>query len=415
MESVSVDFAHGLSSSATFSEADKAKIRKRLSAAVFAINSVNTSSEFLLGVEDLFKTIPDRGAVKASVPLKKSLTVAQRAILEKALAEEHLICGRLDQVRRGTLRADVLVKTLMDRRNYVALLQLNRSRRDFDASLGVEPDLQAGALQRASFVRTFRFLLGAGQSGVAFPNANRLIWQQETRGVPTRLLLRTGDVNTNKASRSDRNFSLRPVTARPNGFEDIFSLPNHMRGYALWNQNEQAITEAPNNLVRPRIELPTACFGCHANGSLATSGERGSTPLSAIRRIDVHDEVVSGRALGRKLIPNDWSQYTRVAKYDAQYRDALEKSGGSPRALLAVLREYQADLVPSQLAAELGIQEQSLLTKISRKDVKQQLYTQQGETGSRETHFTRTLVESEVPLAGSRPSGKSLFCVLQGL
>lgn len=414
---LTVDLAFDLAPGTKLDAESKRKIQERAAAIVFAINSLNKTNGEVLTVSDLLPRPPEQVPFKVEVKLSPILSASQLGQLESMLASHPLTCNGVSDVRAHSIRADVLVKTIFDRTNYSQLMGLS-SRREFERELEIEPEFDASPSARARFTHTLRFLLPPGQSGVAHPNTYRFIAVQA--GRENVLVFRTGDTFSNEASLPRRNYSSRPVTARANGHEEIWILPNKMRGYALRDEKGNPVTDAPLNLVQPRISNPESCIRCHGDfGFLATTGENGSTPRADIREVTVIDERdETGRQVGKKLFSGRWSQYEQLIKTaNLEYEATLKKTGGSRKGLNNVLDEYNSDVSLKTLARELGVDLESLelALKGDRRFREALSFTPESASavraGKLPTHLSRTTLESHV--ATGPDQTESFFCALQ--
>jgi hypothetical protein len=165
-----------------------------------------------------------------------------------------------------------------------------------------------------------------------------------------------------------------PVDLHADGGEVIFNLPNGLQGYFIVNKKGQRINEAPVNIVRDRTNLDDpvvhngrSCIGCHIKG------------MNVFR-----DEIVTafaGRSQSlfdldraRALYPGQ-AELTALLETDNQrFADALVRagagvsagSGGEP--VNRVSRRYEATVSASQAAADLSIQDPTILIELIKQN-----------------------------------------------
>jgi hypothetical protein len=429
-------------------------VKKRLAALAFAINSINTSTKNLLKVSDLLKEVGKDARNIGKIRLDKYLKPSQVAVLRQVLSEEPLNCAKKREPKdavlgflrrqdsfdeRGNkkrgeddgqpeaepLRADVIVKAIMDQTNYYKLLELSNSRRGFELDEGIAADLDVDGPEKDRSEDTLRLILPPGKSGVAHDNSQRLIVLQKTRDG--RVVVRTGDVDKHEATKGNRNFVQRPATARPSGSEEIWELPNGMRAYSARNEAGQLVAQVPHGLVKPTITNPRTCFSCHGGtGFIAGSGEFGGvahTETTPIKKVGVVDETVRGKTFGnRNLFKATWDDYmAAIAPANTRYDKAIEKMGADPKKMRSVLDAYAGNVTVDKLAAELGVDkdevERALLTKRFKS-----AWDPSGEFDPKDKdakiELTRSSLETEIDLGagkGDERNKRTLYCALKDI
>lgn len=432
-------------------EDQEKKVRERLAAVAFAINSVNTTTGTLLKVEDLMKTVyPPSGKFKkgetgsAKVKLSDYLTAAQIETLRTVLGNEPMNCAKVRTVnerpRRGLgedqnnlkagaepLRADIITKAILEQKNYYEMLGLNNNRAEFERNLEIPREFDVDGGQKDLTDNSVRLLLKPGQSGITHPNTQRLVVLHKTPSG--RLVIRTGDVDKDEASREDRDFVQRPATAKPTASEEIWELPNGMRAYSARNGDGTLVTQVPHGLVTKEITNPVTCFECHGGserGYIVGSGKEGSVkfdPKKPPKRTRVVNEPIGDDSFGNQnIFRAQWVDYMKeIAPANARYKAALEDAGDATAGTaLKLIRSLKADSDYKALAKELGAGEDqvkgALLSPRLRSAWDPDYDPQDNNQGEKKLpSFTRTVLERKVNVTrdGDKRVKRSLYCAVR--
>jgi len=158
--------------------------------------------------------------------------------------------------------------------------------------------------------------------------------------------------------------------------ELIFSLPNGLMGFALFNANGKRQNEAPVEIVRdylspvfpaPRIVSPVSCFRCHGGGILETKDEIRDHVISNGSEFNVDDiERV------KSLYKREESNRVIFALDNKRYALALEKLGISrdlPDPINVIRDDFRLNWDIKKLSAFLFLSEQRFFERLNQSDI----------------------------------------------
>lgn len=392
----------------------------RLKAVVFTLNSLNKANRRLLKIEDILKDnfgkaeIPKTGDAKVKINLSGILFQNQNSRLRGFLAKDPLICGSNFRARTRELdngiSADSLVRQVYDPENY-NLLMVENNRERFDRSLGVVPEFDSPAEGLDQSDNTMRIILAPGDSGVAHRGAERKIVLQKTNYGG--LLIRSEDIEKQNASKV--SFAVKPVSARGNGHEGIWQLPNGLFAFELRSREGAPLTSAPVTLVVPKITNPIRCLDCHSNGYIATKGEQATErSIDRLRKLDVANED----GIGKKLYKATFEQYQKEIEIaNKRLTQALENSGVGNFGIHNFYSQLnKSSFSVEELAKEFNVSEDALTSRLlgdrrfgTALDLRPWKEAQKNKKPF--PRLTRQELEHQVDTGGNRAA--SLYCALK--
>jgi hypothetical protein len=172
-----------------------------------------------------------------------------------------------------------------------------------------------------------------------------------------------------EATRSKRLF-------RFDASEVIFSLPNGLMGFALFNSQGKIQNEAPVEVVRdyqsqvapaPVIKNPVSCFRCHGGGILESKDEIRQHVISNGSEFDVEDiERV------KSLYKRDESNRVIFKLDNKRYAEALSKLGiqkDQPDPINVIRDEFRLNWDMPKVAAFLFLSEERFLSRLNQSDI----------------------------------------------
>jgi WD40 repeat protein len=262
--------------------------------------------------------------------------------------------------RMPVVRADWFVATASRAPLYYDLLQLPGNLAELERQLRVDANLniQQDRVMRLAFngsgVSRFNRILER------HPSIHGAYWRTYDFNEPPQNLLERGTLLPDR-----RNVFAHPLGPglvdepfQHAGGEVIFSLPNGLHGYYLCNEVNDRLDKGPQAIVSdPRrpdraVECAVSCMGCHVTGILPKADQMHDhltkNPTS-FRRADA--ERI------RALYPPKEESLARMAEDAKVYAAALAKTGNKvakTESVLAITRQYEADLDLARAAAEVG-------------------------------------------------------------
>lgn len=274
------------------------------------------------------------------------------------------------------VRADWFVATACRPPLYFDLLQLPASLPELERQLRVDSfaNIQQERVARAGF------------NGSGISKNNRVIERHESvhgaywktydfEAIPQNL------VERGLLAPDPRNifaFPLGPAGASPRepfltvGGEVIFSLPNGLHGYMLYNAAGNRIDKGPLQIVsdpkRPdrAVETGISCMSCHLTG-INPKSDQIRDFLAKNPQVFPRSEAELIRSL---YVPVD--TMSRLMREDIdRYRHAVEQTGariGKSEPVSAVTMRYEADLDLTTAAAEAGLPPDTLREAIERSE-----------------------------------------------
>jgi hypothetical protein len=399
---------------------EKNRELERLKAVVFTLNSLNKANRRLLKVEDVLKEnfgkveIPKTGDAKVKINLSGILFQYQHSRLRNVLQNDPFVCGSNIRARQRELdagiSADTLVRQVYDPENYNRLMVENNRER-FDRSLGVVPEFDSQPERLDQSDNTMRILLAPGDSGVAHPGAERKIVLQKTNYGG--LLIRSEDVEKQNASKV--SFAVKPVSAKGNGHEGIWQLPNGFFAFELRTREGTPITSAPVTLVRPTITNPIRCLDCHRSGFIATKGgEATEKNIEHLRKMEISDED----GIGKKLYKATFAQYrNEIEQANERHQQALKTSGVGNFGIAKFYGDLNKSRISvAELAKEFNVSEEAVTNKLlsdprfgNAVDLRPWKEAQESKTPY--PSLSRQELEHQVDIGGGRTA--SLYCALK--
>lgn len=158
--------------------------------------------------------------------------------------------------------------------------------------------------------------------------------------------------------------------------EVIFSLPNGLMGFALFNAKGQLQNEAPVEIVRdyqspvfpaPTIVNPVSCFRCHGGGILETKDEIRQHVISNGSEFDVEDiERV------KSLYKREESNRVLFALDNKKYAAALAKLNiqrDTPDPINVIRDDFRLNWDARKVAAFLFLTENRFLERLNQSDL----------------------------------------------
>ena len=155
--------------------------------------------------------------------------------------------------------------------------------------------------------------------------------------------------------------------------EIIYTLPNGLLAYALFNNKGERQDEAPVDIVRdflspvppsPIIQNPVSCFRCHAAGILEARDEVRAHVLQNGSEFGI-DDIERVRDLYRPATSNK-----AIFKVDnAQHEEALKKLGISkdrPDPISSIRDEYRFNWDAKKVASLIFVSEERFLTRLDQ-------------------------------------------------
>jgi mono/diheme cytochrome c family protein len=266
------------------------------------------------------------------------------------------------------VRADWIMATAMKSPLYEQLLRIPNNLNDLAQDLGVniaDNINHLGSVEPEDVVR-----IGFRSSGVSAQNR---ILERHARGNNAALWV-SYDFASNDGRSDIRNNPLGPDNLDERNFnrtfiqaggEIIFTLDNGLQGYMLVDNQFNAITEAPKNIVRdPRrpggaVENGISCVNCHGLGGMlpARVYDEISRYAETNANLFTVDELREIRALydpaGADLLLDDAASYKRI-------KDNLTSNRPSTSPVeydewIALTGGYEAEVGLRAAATELGI------------------------------------------------------------
>jgi len=240
---------------------------------------------------------------------------------------------------------------------YHDLLDLPLTIQELERLLHVDNaiDLKQRTVQRSGF----------GESGVS--RNNRVV---ERHNTPYGAYWRSFDFAGNSGK---QNIFENPVTFEEAGGEVIFSLPNGLQAYMLVNSVGRRIDAAPIEIVSnkddphdPVVRNGLTCMSCHGQGVRRFDDRADQLRQVILTRSDEQNKELRNMAL---TLYSDKSEIMRLLTTDAsRFAGAVTRAGSEvdhddPTVLLA--KRFNQPVSISQAAAELGISDSALQTKLN--------------------------------------------------
>ena len=263
--------------------------------------------------------------------------------------------------RMPLLRADWFVATASRAPLYYDLLQLPGNLAELERQLRVDANLniQQDRVMRLAFngsgISRFNRILER------HPSIHGAYWRTYDFNEPPQNLIERGTLLPDR-----RNVFAHPLGPglvdepfQHAGGEAIFALPNGLHGYYLCNEVNDRLDKGPQAIVSdPRrpdraVESAVSCMGCHVTGILPKADQMHdhlTKNPSSFRRADA--ERI------RALYPPKEETLAQMAEDAKAYAAALAKTGNKlakTEPVLAITRQYEADLDLPRAAAEVGL------------------------------------------------------------
>jgi hypothetical protein len=248
-----------------------------------------------------------------------------------------------------------------------------------DLQIDVEQDLERGLAVRA----------GTTSSGVS--REDRLVQRHDVGIGGDRVYWQAFEFDGS----ADSMF-LDPLDFRAGGSESIFSLPNGLQAYAIFDDNGTTVAESDilfDTLQDDfRVRTAVSCMTCHARGYLQIRDE--VRPFAEDRRFDFSADELEAI---RDLYPGVELMDAVIATDRLVYQDALDRAGvptdvSDP--ISDTFLRFNADVRLADAAGDLGVPIDLLSRNLNRLDTS--LRVLDGEVGvalDRDV-FSRLFVES---------------------
>lgn len=197
-----------------------------------------------------------------------------------------------------------------------------------------------------------KFLSGFSESGVS--QSNRVIHRVESGNGA---FWGSDDFAPAEGNPRKDIFS-HPLDYTPDGSEYIFSIPNQLIGFALYNAAGKRLDKAPQTIVSDperadrAVENGISCFRCHAHGYISKSDQ--VEPFA-----ESHADVFTPKQLAQIRQKYDGPRGLEATKSDSiKYLQVLEKThplNVLEDTITGGVQRYEASVSPARAAAELHI------------------------------------------------------------
>lgn len=236
------------------------------------------------------------------------------------------------------LPADAVIHGAARGDEYMSLLQLPQTLNELFDTLGIDPD----ANRRDGEARR----VGTNQSRIS--RATRILERHE-------LEVRAGVLWMSYDFLSEFDLFSDPLAVDADGGTVIFSLPNGLPGFALYDRD--GLLEPSTDILLDtnqndfRAQTAVSCMNCHTDTVLPVADEVRSM-------LDIHPErfPLEGRAEIQQLYPGADILRDQMASDNARFRTAIERLG-VPRdtadPVATLVYRFERDLTPSEMAGEL--------------------------------------------------------------
>ncbi|SMF16933.1 hypothetical protein [Pseudobacteriovorax antillogorgiicola] len=256
---------------------------------------------------------------------------------------------------------------------YKELLNLPNTQQELEAQLGVN------LLQNINNDQVIRS--GFRNSGVS--SQNRIIERHVSANTNLPFWISYDFADNNEGEQNIFNFPLGPVgsgfeekTFDHDGGEIIFQLPNGLFGYYLSVANGASIDKGPTNIVRQpdgplqffqSITNGLSCMSCHGNGLLFKKDDIRDFVAISQDFTDIEKEKVFN------LYATEDELRSEMDRDNQAYFRALQTLGIQPAEadpINASFRYYNNNLFRSTVMAELGVDENTMLTILNTEPFK---------------------------------------------